>query len=124
MLTVAAGLPPARTSAIRGEMIMYDGFTTGSSHPQDGATVRRAVAALRRAWTAYTLKRAIRDVASMREEDYRQFGLNKVEILAALARLRDEIATEGTSGHDSDAADSPPLAIVVSRRESTLRARP
>lgn len=47
--------------------------------------------ALCEAWTAHILKRAIADVASMSDADYRDFGLDKGEMLAALTRLRDEI---------------------------------
>src|SRR5262245_64753943 len=101
-------------------MIMYDGLTTGPSHPQGRAMVRGAVA-LRKAWTAYTLKRAITDVASMRHEDYRQFGLEKDEILAALERLQDGIERERPTAHTVDSAR---LAIVVSRRKPRLVVRP
>jgi hypothetical protein len=84
----AVGPRTVHSNLVLGEMIMYDGLTTGRSLRQGRAMVREVVAALRRAWTTYTLNRAIGDVASMREEDYRQFGLDKAEILAALQRLR------------------------------------
>jgi hypothetical protein len=118
-------LPVALSNAlILGEMIMYDGLTTGQSHRQGRAVMRGAVATLRRAWTAYTLERAIADVASMGDEDYLQFGLDRAEILEALARLRDEVATEATSADDSDTVDGSRLAVVVNRRKPTLLAKP
>jgi hypothetical protein len=49
---------------------------------------RARVAALCAAWTIYTLKRASADVASMTDWDYRDFGLDKDDMLRVLRQLR------------------------------------
>jgi hypothetical protein len=53
--------------------------------------VRRVLAPLFKTWALYTLKRAIADVASMRDQDYRALGFDKSEILSALGQLCGEI---------------------------------
>jgi len=85
--------------------------------------IRKTSATLRSAWTAYTLKRAIADVASMNDQDYRTFGLDKAEILGALTRLHAEVEHNGRSlarvvGRKGAVA---PLAIVVTKREPGAR---
>jgi len=103
----------------------------GHRHPQGPASMSGALAELWKAWTAHTLKRAIADVASMRDQDYREFGLDKAEILAALRRLRDAIEDDRTfvATHPSRdyAGVGPPrlpkgcqLAISVARREPDI----
>ena len=47
-------------------------------------------------WTAYTLKRAIADVAATSDQAYRDFGLDRGEVLRALGWLRSDI--EARSG--------------------------
>ncbi len=49
---------------------------------------REALRAIGRAWTAYLLKRAIIDVATM-NRNYRAIGLDRTEVLAALTHLRE-----------------------------------
>jgi hypothetical protein len=51
---------------------------------------REALRALGRAWTAHLLKRAIADVAAM-NRGYREVGLDRAEVLAALTHLREGI---------------------------------
>jgi hypothetical protein len=77
-------------------MIMSAALSIAQTPTPHRAIGRRALAALCEVWTAYTLKRAIADVASTCDEDYRDFGLDKGEILAALTSLRDEIKARGT----------------------------
>jgi hypothetical protein len=60
------------------------------SRSQRSPAFRARIAALCGAWTAYTLSRAIADVAATTEQDYRDFGLDKGEILAELRRLHDQ----------------------------------
>lgn len=55
---------------------------TSSSSP-----IRARLAALRQAYVAHTLKRAIADVSSTSEGDYRDFGLDKAELLDGLTSL-------------------------------------
>jgi len=65
-------------------------------------------------WTAYTLKRAIADVAATSDQAYRDFGLDRDEILRALRCLRAEI-----EGRPATAARPRPgckLAIAVCKR--------
>lgn len=73
------------------------------NHPQGPALVRKALTALGAAWAAHTLKRAIADVSSTSDQAYRDFGLDKAEILIALGRLRKQIAvnsnTQATAMH-------------------------
>jgi hypothetical protein len=49
---------------------------------------RGTLRAIGRVWTAYLLKRAIADVATM-SRDYRAVGLDRAEVLAALTHLRE-----------------------------------
>jgi pantothenate kinase type III len=60
------------------------------SHCPVTDTVRDVLMAVSRAWTAHLLNRAIADVATM-NRDYREVGLDRVEVLAALTHLREEI---------------------------------
>ena len=59
-------------------------LTMGRQPAQGPAIAHRALTALWKVWAAYTLKRAIADVASTSDRDYRAFGLDKTEILGAL----------------------------------------
>jgi hypothetical protein len=81
-------------------------ITIGPGHPQREALSRRGLSALWEAWLAYTLKRAIADVASTREQDYRAFGLDKGELLAALRHLYDDIKGRRQILHRHPAGDS------------------
>ena len=56
------------------------------------ATLRGAMSALGAAWTAYTIRRAMADVSSTSQDAYSDFGLDKVDILAALGRLHAQVA--------------------------------
>ena len=49
------------------------------------------MAALRAAWLAYTIKRAIAAASSASDEDYRAFGWDREELIAQLRWLRREI---------------------------------
>jgi hypothetical protein len=62
----------------------------GQSHCPVTDTIREALSAVGRAWTAHLLNRAIADVATM-NRGYREVGLDRAEVFAALARLRDGI---------------------------------
>ena len=83
-------------------------LTMGRQPAQQGpAITHRALTALWKVWATYTLKRAIADVASMSDRDYRDFGLDKAEILGALRSLREQlVASRGTvaAAHAPDAA--------------------
>jgi hypothetical protein len=78
-------------------MTMSAILTIGQTHSSARAIGRSALAALSEAWTVHTLRRAIADVNSANERDYRDFGLDKADVLAALGCLRDAIACGGTS---------------------------
>jgi hypothetical protein len=99
------------------EMLLRAMPVIGQEHPQLRAIVRAGLTALCNAWAAYSLKRAMADVAGTSEQDYRHFGLDKAEILQALSRLHDEIGAsrsqvaEGPGGDGSRCA----LAIEVSK---------
>jgi hypothetical protein len=102
------------------EMMLRATPMTGQEQPQLRAMVREGVKALCKGWAAYSLRRALADVALTSEHDYRHFGLDKAEILAALSRLHEEIGGGapivaerlGRGGIGS------PLAILVTKRES------
>jgi hypothetical protein len=80
--------------------------------------IRRVLAPLFRTWALYTLKRAIADVASMREQDYPALGFDKSEILTALGRLCDEIEDgEMFGARRSGRRAEGQLAIVVAKRQ-------
>jgi hypothetical protein len=105
------------TNAVLEEMIMRGTPAIGQNHPGLRAIMRQGVTALCKAWTVHTLRRAIADVASTSEQDYREFGLDKAEILAALKRLRAAITcgascTVKNRGRDSDGR---PLTIIVTK---------
>ena len=98
----------------------------GQNHPGLRAIMREGMSALCKAWTVHTLRRAIADVASTREQDYREFGLDKAEILAALKRLRAEITcgascTVKKPGRDSEGR---PLTIIVTKAARRSAVRP
>ena len=66
--------------------------TTAGGHPHCTVTntIREALRAVGRAWTAHLLNRAIADVATM-SRGYREVGLDRAEVLAALTHLREGI---------------------------------
>jgi len=99
----------------------------GQEQPHLRALLCEGLSALCRAWAAYSLKRAIADVASTSEQDYRYFGFDKAEILQALGRLQDEIGTGGAveAERSQRRGTGCRLAIVVSKarqRSSSMRA--
>jgi hypothetical protein len=53
--------------------------------------LRSRMAALWAAWTTSTLRRAIAEVASTSDQAYRDFGLDKGDILRGLRQLRYEL---------------------------------
>jgi hypothetical protein len=63
----------------------------GRQRLQRSFALRERIAMLRTTWTTYMLKRAIAEVASMSERDYRDFGFDKTEVLDGLRELRDNI---------------------------------
>jgi hypothetical protein len=70
--------------------------------------------ALRMAWLAHLLRRTIVDVARSDEQAYRDFGLDRDEVLKALRHLQDNLGK--SNKHDQGRA--PPLAIAVRRRRN------
>ncbi len=86
---------PVRRIARPQEMLMRATPVIGQEQPQLRTIVREGLTALCKAWAAYSLKRAIADVASTSEQDYRHFGLDKTEILQALSRLHEAIGSGG-----------------------------
>jgi len=90
-------------------------LTMGREPAQGPAIAHRALAALWKVWAAYTLKRAIADVASTSDRDYRDFGLDKAEILGALRSLHQQVV----ANRDTPAATHAPDAAV----RMTLRLR-
>ena len=62
----------------------------GRSHCPVTDTVREALRAVGRAWTAHLLNRAIADVATI-NRGYREVGLDRAEVFAALTRLHEGI---------------------------------
>jgi hypothetical protein len=123
-----AGHQPAGrlTIAVLEEMIMRAAPAIGQNHPGLRAIMREGVTALCKAWTVHTLRRAIADVASTSEQDYREFGFDKAEILAALKRLRAEItcgASCTVKNRERD-LDGRPLTIIVTRDARGSPVRP
>lgn len=110
-----AELAPASTypEALR----VHATLAIGRERPKTPAMLRGRLTALRDAWAAYSLKRAIADVASTSEQDYRHFGLDKSEMLQALSQLHHEIGgrrspvADGVGGNGNRC----PLMIVVSK---------
>ncbi len=95
----------------------------GSARPRHGAgaSLRRGLASLGRAWTLYTIERAIADVDATTAAAYRDFGLDKAEMLSALSALRDELKRAGRLPAEAWAAKSP-LAIAVTCRKPAVGA--
>jgi hypothetical protein len=85
--------------------------------------VKARTRALCQAWAAYALKRAITDVASTSEQDYLAFGLDKAEILAALAQLRDEVGGRGQPADHARPYGISRFAIKVGKRFDPLPSR-
>ena len=108
--SLATAQPVGQLSiAILEETIRCAAQAIEQKHPRPRAIVHRGLTALCNAWTVYTLKRAIADVAATREQDYREFGFDKAEILTALRRLSDEIGgvrpcRDGTLGATATSA--------------------
>ena len=127
LVAMAQHQPAGRlTIAVLEEMIMRAAPSIGQNHPGLRAIMREGVTALCKAWTVHTLRRAIADVASTSEQDYREFGLDKAEILAALKRLRAEITygasrTAKNRGRDPDGC---PLTIIVTKGARGSPVRP
>ena len=90
-------------------------LTMGRQPAQGPAIAHRALTALWKVWAAYTLERAIADVASTSDRDYRAFGLDKTEILGALRSLHEQVVAR----RDTPAAAHAPGAAV----RLTLRLR-
>jgi hypothetical protein len=101
------------------EMLLRATPVIGQEHPQLRAIVREGVNALCKAWAAHSLRRALADVASTSEQDYRHFGLDKAEIVAALSRLHDEISGSGpvVAERLGPGGIGCPLAILVTKRQ-------
>ncbi len=115
--TVPAQLPASPEIADLEDMLLRATPVIGQEQPQLRATLREGLTALCKAWAHYSLKRAIADVASTSEQDYRHFGFDKAEILEALGRLQDEIGAgrRVVAEPSHRRASGCPLAIVVSR---------
>jgi hypothetical protein len=79
---------------------------------------RKRMGALCAAWATCTLTRAIADVASISDRDYRDFGLDKVEILRGLRQLRDDIEFSNLR-----VSTRWPLAIALVKAASASTAR-
>jgi hypothetical protein len=99
------------------EGVIRTSLAVGRDHPRARAIVADAAAALLQAWAAHTVKRAITDVTSTSEQDYREFGFDKAEMLYALKRLLGEIEVDGAlAATAADNPKGPRLAIMVNRR--------
>ena len=114
-----AGLRSAagRNTVILDEKSLPPAPASGRRHTRLRAILHDGLTNLCKAWTTYTLKRAIADVASTSAQDYQEFGLDKAEILMELRRLRDGVKSGGPRGPSNrERADAGcPLAIVVTR---------
>jgi len=114
-----AGLRPAgpRNIVILKQKSLHPAPASGRRYPRLRAIVHDGLTSLCKAWTTYTLKRAMADVAATRARDYQEFGLDKAEILMELSRLRDGIESGGAlaSGNGERRGAGCPLAIVVTR---------
>jgi hypothetical protein len=84
------------------------------THSSARAIGRSALVALWEAWTAHTLSRAIADVASTSDKNYRDLGLDKAEVLAALGCLREDIALGGKQlGRCAGSKNQAPLTVSM-----------
>jgi hypothetical protein len=77
--------------------------------------VRSRLAALRQAFVAHTLKRAIADVAATSESDFRDFGIDKGELLDGLARLREVVRSDAPAAAAAGRAGADGLSVMVVR---------
>ena len=113
------GCAPRRGLVDLEEMMLHATPMTGQEQPQLRAIVRDGVKALCKGWAAYSLRRALSDVALTSEQDYRRFGLDKAEILAALSRLHEEIGGGAPIAAErlGRGGIGCPLAILVTKRE-------
>jgi hypothetical protein len=108
-------LIPAETEPKRkGGSIMT--INPGRQRLQRSFALRERFAMLRATWTTYMLKRAIAEVDSMSERDYRDFGFDKSEILDGLRQLRDNIEFCSLRAAQE-------LSIVLFRHEARLQSR-
>ena len=121
--TQPAGQPSIATLE---EIIMRAAQAIELKHPRLRAIAHQGLTALCNAWTVYTLKRAIADVAATSEQDYREFGFDKAEILTALRRLSDEIdGGRPLAGWDlGPNGDVCRLAILVSKNARASGVKP
>jgi hypothetical protein len=105
-------------------MIMRVSLMMEGNRSQARVLVHGALIALCKTWAAYTVKRAIADVASTSKRDYREFGLDKAELLAALEQLQSAIESDQMppATHRNDSR--PRLAIAVKKREPKLIGTP
>lgn len=91
-------------------------LTMGREPAQGPAIAHRALTALWKVWATYTLKRAIADVASTSDQDYRDFGFDKAEILGALRSLHEQVVA---SRETVAAAHTPDAAVRLTLRLRT-----
>ena len=119
---VSAEHPPPQHP---GDTIMRGAVILEQDRPRAEGGMRGMLTALCSAWAAYTVKRAMSDVLATSDRDYREYGLDKAELLAALGRLRDEIADRGgnAAAHADAGSGRPVLAIAVTRRRPQLPGR-
>lgn len=91
-------------------------LTIGREPAQGPAIAHRALTTLWKVWAAYTLKRAIADVGSTSDQDYRDFGFDKAEILGALRSLHEQVVA---SRETVAAAHAPDAAVRLTLRLRT-----
>ena len=73
------------------ELIMSPAIAVQEQFSRYSVAFRSRMAALCGAWTTHTLKSAIADVASNSDQEYRDFGFDKGDILRGLRQLRYEL---------------------------------
>ena len=91
-------------------------LTIGREPAQGPVIAHRALTALWKVWATYTLKRAIADVGSTSDQDYRDFGFDKAEILGALRSLHEQVVA---SRETVAAAHAPDAAVRLTLRLRT-----
>lgn len=108
---------------------MSKNFTPGVSYGRPAPAVRARLAALRQAYLVHMLKRTIADVTATEERDYRDFGLDKRQVLAELLHLLDTVRTSCVSLAASDStfrartgSETDAAVMVVCRPSGTGRA--
>lgn len=90
---------------------MSANFVTEAHDGRPGSAVRARFVALRQAYLVHTLKRAITDVMATEERDYRDFGLDKRDVLAGLSHLLDTVRTSCASVGTNESAFKVALAM-------------